>query len=177
MPSVSMAAVVVFTCPAGELRQLDIEHGPCVARDSDRRPLVSPLRQHEGDELAQLADLHRILGIPDEPWSGVTEAGGSSLATFSDAFRAALAGLADGDLAAKLNAVGDRWLRESTWGRPMQLGGVRTLLASAIGSARDAVAREQQLYGWHGPAVPTHVIATGSAGTYEAFRRSKRRRS
>jgi hypothetical protein len=171
------AAIVVFTCSADEREQLDIGRGPCVPRESDRRPLVSPLHQREGDDLRQLEDLHGILGVSGEPWTTVERAAGSSLASFSEAYQTALVRLAEGDLSANLKAVSDRWLRESTWPRAMQLGGVQTRLATTVGPAREAMSREQQLYCWHGPAVPTFALASGPAGTYEEFRRAKRRRS
>lgn len=174
-------ATVVFTCPAALAATIDTATGPCVPSPGKRRRLVSVHWQHYGDRAEHMIALYQVLtGRPASgAWDEVKAADAAMLATFSNAFRSALASLGDRnqDVLVALDEVAARWLEAAPWPSDQRVEGLsRNRLPGMVGVANKAIEKQSPLYCWCGPAVPEYVIVSGQGlEEYETYRRNRRK--
>jgi hypothetical protein len=176
----SAITVVVFTVPSSRLAEMDVATGPCVPRPGKKTSLSSPLTQDGGETRELTKALYTALTGNDAKDSLVIlgRSGDGVLSKFSREFLDAMADanerqlrLADADeeagnadlpgFSAAQDDIDRAWMAAADW--PRSVVSTKNRLVR-LGSARVARERGQELYCWHGPAVPQFVIVQGSGG-------------
>lgn len=168
---------VVFAGDDEDLSRFSIEKGPCVPLIEGGRSLVSPLTQDGGETPELTATLYTALtGRPkEEALILVGKSGSGRLSQCSRGFVGAMAAyideslrLADEDEARGRDdlpsfgqhqyALSAAWLRAGRW--PRSVAGLQNRLVR-LGRAREALAKGQKVWVWHGPPVPQFVVVSG----------------
>jgi hypothetical protein len=180
-------SLVVFHCTQEQAASINVAVGPCVPRVGPRggrlRPLASPFAQMHSDTFTHLGALYTVLTSRpgEEAVEDVERQGPGTLARLAKRFATGLTelGTIHTDVESALAAqrgIAARWFATVHWSSPtMKVGGVEMRVLSFAATARLAQQKGHPVYCWHGPAVPTYVIAQGvGQDSYEAYRRAKR---
>lgn len=180
--TIGRRAVVVFTVSdTKQLQRMDVATGPCVPRAGQKKPLQGPMSQDFGESPEQSAALYTALtGLPSVGALELVErARRGQLSVCSSAFLTAMADAGDRhlELADEDEANGNRkelplfsaaqddltsaWRQAVRWPQHDH-DSVRNRLGR-LGLARQAHHRGQDMFFWHGPAVATHRVVSGTS--------------
>ena len=170
-------AVFVFSVPEQDLDRFSVAKGPGVAGDHGNS-LLDPRMQDVGETPRLTASLFTALTGRDATSALIRldRVGGSLLSRCSDDFVMAMADNCEESLrlAEDDEARGDEnltsfmkhqevtslaWMRAGRW--PREVVGLENRL-TRVGWAREARETSQHVYTWHGPAVETYRIVSGS---------------
>jgi hypothetical protein len=173
MPSVNpgspATSLVVFCADAKQLGTIDVALGPCMRAPAQRRRLVSPLMQDNGETPEQASALFSVLTArpASEALSLLTASGDGRLFKCSDDFLNAMADQCEAMLAIpdldgfanERERLSSAWMQATRW--PDRYVSVKNRLGR-LSDARAARQKGLPLYFWFGPPVSMRSVVAGT---------------